>query len=120
MAQSASAILDMIAPQFASDPNKAEFITLATNRTNENYYGTTNFSLAVAYLAAHMMTLADTNREAGSVTSKREGDLSISFAAVQDKSGGALSLTKYGRQLQQLRKESGAAIGALGGYDVGY
>ena len=124
MALGASAILDIVAPQFATDPNKSDFITLATGRTNINFYGD-NANLAIALRAAHMMTLRDLGEAGGTgggeLASKREGDLALSFhKGSQSDSDGDLALTSYGRQLQGLTRGSGAFIGVTGGNDSGY
>lgn len=120
MPQSASAIFDIIAPQYASDPDKADFISLARDRTNAGWY-LANYEYAVALRAAHMITLTRTRAdgESGSVTSKREGDLGIGYGSVGGGKGGELNLTHYGRQLEGLRKASGAFIGVTGGLDDG-
>lgn len=118
-------ILDVIAPQFPDDAARNLYIELATERTNVCFYkGKTN--QAIAYLTAHMMTLSDPNGahsggESGSVASKKEGDLSISFAPL---GGGAnagnsgispdLSQTHYGTQLAGLRKGSGMFMSVTG------
>ena len=39
MSQSASAILDIIASEFSSDPNKTDYISFATTRTSLSHYG---------------------------------------------------------------------------------
>ncbi len=77
----ATAILDIIAPQFASDDDKTSFIGYARGRTSLSYYGT-NLEMAVALRAAHMMTLRDiavAGGGGGEVASKREGDLAIFY-----------------------------------------
>lgn len=118
MASSASAILDLIAPQFSADANKSDFISLANDRTNICYYGT-NANQAIALRAAHMMTLRDRNdgNDAGARSSKKEGDLAVGFSVGGGK--GDLDQTHYGKQLKGLRKASGAAIGVTGGRDNG-
>jgi hypothetical protein len=126
---SASAIFDTIAPQYASDSNKASFIVLARDRTSLEFFGD-NYEQAVALRAAHMMTLTNSrssggtgSSESGSVASKREGDLAISFAQGAGEIGiksSDLSQTHYGVQLMGLIKGSGAFIGVTGGRDNGY
>jgi hypothetical protein len=125
MALSITATFDLIAPDLASDPNKAGFISLATTRTKSCFYGG-NYTLAVAYLAAHMLTLSKKSGSGtgematGEIASKREGDLAISYhkstAAIGQE---ALSLTPYGLSLLELRKSSGAFLGVTGGNDSG-
>ena len=121
MALTASQIFDAIAPDYASDPRKTTFLTLARTRTNTCIFGD-NTEEAVALRAAHMITLASrgSGGEAGSVSSKREGDLAISYGrngstnAVDD-----LHQTNYGVQLKNLIKGSGGYYGVTGGLDNG-
>ena len=118
MAMTASQIIDLIAPGYASDPDKASFITLAKMQTSLCFYGD-NYQFAVALRAAHMLVLRDrASGDAGPIASKREGDLAVSYG-VGSTDGGDLSLTHYGQQLQGLRKGSGAFIGVTGGLDNG-
>lgn len=107
---SATSILNIIAPQFSSDPDKATYISWAQDRTSSDFYGT-KYDMAVALRAAHMMTLRDRAGSSGiggsgQVASKREGDLAVSF----HKSGSGVNadsdlyLTIYGVQLMDLMK----------------
>ena len=122
MALGASAILDIIAPQYATDPNKSTFISLATGRTSSCFYGD-NYTLAIALRAAHMLAMRDRGESGsggGELASKREGDLAVSFHKGTESDGdGDLALTSYGRQLQGLTQGSGAFIGVTGGNDDG-
>lgn len=122
MAQTASSILDIIAPQYKTDPDKNDFISFARAQTSTCFYST-NTEMAIALRAAHMLVLRDRaeSGNSGEIASKREGDLAISFHKSSSSSpgGGDLGLTTYGQQLQGLRKGSGAFIGVLGGNDEG-
>ena len=124
MSQSASSILDLIAPQFSDDPDKASFIKLARDRTNTCVFGT-NTELAVAYRAAHMMAKRDaakaTGGAGGQVASKKEGDLAISYhKSDTSKSGDSdLEETSYGNDLLGLIKGNIPAVGVTGGNDDG-
>lgn len=116
---SASTIMDTIAPQFATDPNKASTISLARIQTNRCFYGTKT-EYAVALRAAHMLTINKISENehvqgGGEIASKREGDLSVSFHKSSDngKSQDDLSLSKYGRQLKGLRAGSGPFMGVI-------
>ena len=102
----AEQILDAIAPQFITNTNKSAHLTLAAQRTSRTCFGI-NYELAVALRAAHTLTLStEANAAGGSsggISSKREGDLAISFGG-QSSTGvtGDLGQTSYGVQLQQL------------------
>lgn len=116
MALTPSQYLDLVAPEFSSNANKSTYLEMAQGRTSSCFYGS-NYSQAVALMAAHMMALAlsrPAGGDAGQVTSKREGDLSISFGAVSGVSAD-LAQTKYGVQLAGLRRASGPALGVTGG-----
>jgi hypothetical protein len=52
---------------------------------------------------------------AGAITSKREGDLAISFASDINKNGNDLDATSYGQQFQRLTKSGGFILGVTGG-----
>jgi hypothetical protein len=57
---------------------------------------------------------------AGPVTSKKEGQLSISYGSTgKNDDDSDLGLTKYGRQLQGLINGNIAAVGVTGGCDKG-
>lgn len=121
MAQTASAIFDIIASQYATDPNKTDYITWARDMTSTCWYGD-NTERAIALRAAHMLTLdkrAQDNGGGGEIASKREGDLAISYHKGNTDDNSDLALTPYGRQLAGLRKASGAFIGVTGGRDDG-
>jgi hypothetical protein len=125
MALTVEQIFDAVAPAYAAAADKATFLELSAQRTSAHAFGG-NYNYAVALLAAHLIEIAQGAAFAGSggsgpVKSKKEGDLSISYGgadAAADSSD--LSLTKYGRQLQSLRRGNIAAVGVTGGRDVGY
>lgn len=116
-------ILDMIAPQFVADTNKLSFIELATMRTNANVFGE-NYNLAVALRSAHMLTLSKrASGDAGQVSSKREGDLQISYfqdSSASSTDNGDLGMSHYGKQLIGLINGVIPAVGVTGGNDNGY
>jgi hypothetical protein len=123
---SASSVLSIIAPQFDSATNRSDWLALAETRVNRCRFGT-KADLAVAYMTAHMMTLnPDSSGDFGSgggatgaITSKREGDLAISYAnpgsAVKSTGDMDLTSTVYGIQFLSLQKASGMAIAITGG-----
>lgn len=112
-------ILQTIAPDLASDPNVQDNIALAELQTNRCWYGA-KADYAVALRTAHNMSLNTSplrsNGEAGAVTTKKEGDLSISFGKTgNSKSNDPLDQTHYGIQLKKLRMSSGPFLGVTGG-----
>lgn len=115
MAATISEIFDCIAPDLAENACKDIFIDLAKNRTSLCYGK--NYNLAVALRAAHMTQLStQAGNQAGSVVSKREGDLAISYAnGSRSNTEGDLGLTSYGKQLLQLRIENIHTVGVTGG-----
>jgi hypothetical protein len=119
---SASSILDKIAPQYSSDPDKAEFIGFARDRTNTCVFGD-NYEMAVALRAAHMMYMRDLGQAGaggGELASKREGDLAISFHKSNNNQGdGDLSSSSFGKQLLGLMNGSIPYFGVTGGNDDG-
>lgn len=111
--------LNTIAPQFDATANRTNFIALAETQINRCWFvGKEDY--AVALMAAHLLSVfTSTYRKdgtGGSVTSKREGDLSISFASFS--SGDSdLNQSSYGLQLQRLMKAGGFILGVTGGCD---
>lgn len=118
MALTAEQIFNAIAPQFVSDPNKSTHLEIATLRTSQNCFGD-KYNLAIALRAAHTLTLTDTANNlggsSGGVTSKREGDLALSFGG-QSSTGikGDLGQSTYGVQLQNLIDGNILAINLTG------
>ena len=125
--------LSAVAPAFAMDENKSVYIEMATERTNKGFYGE-KYNQAVALLAAHIaflltaasgsMGAGSGNWEAGStgtITSKREGDLSVTYgagavsASAADVTDAELSQTRYGLMLLALRKGCKPFMGVLNG-----
>lgn len=118
MSYSAEQILDAIAPQFVSDTDKDVHLNLAELRTSD-CFGTSIKPLAVALRAAHTLTLSSNANSfggsSGSITSKREGDLSVSFSNNASVGiSGDLGQTSYGVQLENLIKNSFVGIRLTG------
>ena len=106
-------IIDIISPQYSTDTDLTNTITLATQRTSESAFGD-NYNYAIALRTAHMLTLRDMNSGgvnsalggvAGVVVSKSEGNTSIGFSNIANVTGttglktGDLALTRYGIEL---------------------
>lgn len=125
--------LSAVAPGIVTDENKAVYIEMATERTNKCFYGE-KYNQAVALLAAHiafLLTAASGSMGAGSgsgeagstgtITSKREGDLSVTYgagavsASAADVTDAELSQTRYGLMLLALRKGCKPFMGVLNG-----
>lgn len=115
----ASELLSVFAPQFDAVATRAATLALAETRTSSSYFGD-NRSEAVALRAAHILTCAQgaqafDGSTVGPISSKSEGDLSVSFGSL----GGAdsyddLATTSYGRQLKGLLRASGSPIRVTG------
>lgn len=106
-------VIEDIAPEFNNEnPARiARFIGYAELQVSENAFGK-KYDLAVAYMTAHMLSLSGrndsegTNGTPGTITQKREGDLSLSFALPQglaQSNDGTLVLTSYGIEFLRLR-----------------
>lgn len=96
-----SEIIDAIAPELAANASKQTHIDLAEASTSLTAYKNQR-DYAVALLAAHTMTLTTRGGASGAVTSLKEGQLSVGFAA--NTSGRALQDTSYGSELLRLRR----------------
>lgn len=96
--------IEDIAPELASiDPDRRDrIIALAENQVSAKVFGDL-YEAAVAYLAAHMLTMAGRSGKAGAVTSISEGQLSIGYQAGQNVSG--LMATSYGQEFVRLRSQ---------------
>lgn len=113
MALTTIQIITAIAPALATDASLNTWIELATGLTDRCFFGS-NYNLAVALRAAHMWSLSTyrSQGESGVVTSKREGQLGISYGGITvDRD---LKQTQYGMQLYDLIHSSNPAITVLG------
>lgn len=117
--------LTTIAPTLAARSDVNGFMDMARAEMGVAYFGT-YFELALAYLTAHKMTLftnsARASGVAGQVSSKSEGQLSVSFAPiVGGGASAALNSTSYGVEYNRIRNIcSMPGIAVTGGNDVGY
>ena len=115
---SVSSILSDIAPQFDGDAARDDFISLARNRVNYEYF-CNNAEVAHAYMTAHMMTIRDLSQKTGGIstsglTQLKEGDLSISMKGGSSADESELATTSYGKEFIDLQKSSGVGIGLTG------
>lgn len=114
MSLSVSSVLSAVAPQLSSDANRQTYIDMAVARINVSWYGA-NYVTAVAYLAAHIATLAlRMNGDAGAIRARREGDLSIDYAPGFSKVIDDYEQTSYGKHFKTIKKSSNISFGVLG------
>jgi hypothetical protein len=89
-----------------SEASKDIALSIANGRLSQTVFGA-KYNNAVALLAAHILSMNSGIRSGGTggaISTKKEGDLSISFgsnAAFDSR----LDSTSYGQQLEQLKKE---------------
>lgn len=120
---SIASVLTIIAPQFNGRADRNDYINFATLQVNQTTFGD-KYDLAGAYMAAHMMTLnpetgqGTSNTGSGFITSKKEGDLAMSYAQPKSNSSGGgdaiLSQTSYGQQFIGLRDSCTLSLGVTG------
>lgn len=125
--------LKAVAPAFAADESASVYIEMAVERTNREFYGE-KYNQAVALLAAHIAFLltgtagsmgagsgSSEGGSTGTMTSKREGDLSVTYgtsgvaASAGSVTDAELSQTRWGLMLLALRKGCKPFMGVLGG-----
>lgn len=97
--------LSCIAPEFdaLAETIRTCIIGLAENQVSESVFGV-DYEAAVAYLAAHMLTLRQRNDgNGGAVTLKREGDLQLQYAIPSANITAGLYLTAYGVEFLRIR-----------------
>lgn len=92
-------LLPVIAPEHAADPNRPTFLELAEGQVGQAFG--TQRDLAVANLAAHMLTLSKRSGDGGAINSRSEGGVSISYSG---KSEEDLDQTVYGKEFKRLRR----------------
>lgn len=112
-------LLKTIAPELASEPDERldTFLTLAAQRVGPKAFGRV-YQQAVAYLAAHLLTVSNRARDtgmaaAGPVASVGTGGLSVSFGAVVAMGDESLSTTSYGLEFIELRESRPSSKGRL-------
>ena len=121
--------IQAVAPALLQDPSLDVYVEMAKERTDRAFYGV-KYNHAVALMAAHIAFLLGSgtlgagsgNAEGGStgsVTSKREGDLSVSFgtgaaSAVVGIGDADLAQTRWGLMLISLRKGCKPFFGVCG------
>lgn len=104
---------DAIAPALATDPLADTFLEFAVDQMNPVVWGKV-YELGVAYLAAHMLTIARRTEAAGPsgggsgpITSKRAGQVAIQYGQMSSSANSDLTYyqnTPYGIEFLRLRK----------------
>ena len=100
----------LIAPEFLGDANLDDFITLAVSMMEPSAWGEL-YGQAVAYLTAHLMTMASRGSSGGSgvsgpVTMRKAGDVAESYGSINvqvDSADAWLMLSQYGITFLGLR-----------------
>lgn len=88
-------LLEIIAPDLSTLPNKDGALLIAESQAPQ----CKNRDLAVAYLAAHILSTSKTSG-AGAISGMSEGALSLSFATSGNNN--SLSSTSYGNEYLRL------------------
>lgn len=94
--------LQLVAPELDALPTERVdgVIELAEDQVGQ-VFGR-NRDLAVAYLAAHMLTVGLREGSGGAIASKKEGDLQVQFQGPPDTAG--LAATSYGQEYGRLKR----------------
>lgn len=107
-------IIEVKCPGLYIDTGRDIYIEIAEDQISECYYGK-NYNLAVALLACHSYTLFLRNGDAGTISSKKEGDLSVSYSTVKTGTNeDDLSLTSFGMELKRLKRSQTPAVSVTG------
>lgn len=95
----AADLIPVIAPELVSAPTLAGALAMAEDQIAADHC---QREQAVAYMAAHILTIAMRNGTGGAVTSETEGSLSRGYGV----SGSATRLdsTSYGSEVQRLNR----------------
>ena len=122
---SATDLLALYAPTLAADPHALLWVADARSVLRPCAWGKF-YEQAVALLAAHNMSRANAAAAggadaAGAVTSKREGELAITYGTAGSGSdaGTDWSTSPFGLRLLALQKMAIGAVGVTGGLDRG-
>lgn len=92
-------IIAVYAPAYVDDPRMPAAISIAEKQVNPEHCF---YEEVVVLLAAHMLEIGDRAGAGGTVASKSEGGLSISYNA--GSSSGLLGTTSYGMQIESLNR----------------
>ena len=93
-------LIPVIAPELTDNPQLAGALVIAESRVAADHC---QREQAVAYMAAHVLTIAGRGGAGGAVASETEGSLSRSFSTGSGDTGG-LGSTAYGQEVQRLNR----------------
>ena len=113
-------LMPAIAPELEGDEHLETFVELAAGRLSAKVFGA-RYPEAVAYLAAHLLTMSKRVSEngvasGGAVASVSTGGLSLSFGQSNGQSSAAdesLKSTHYGQEFLAIRATRAAVKGLL-------
>jgi len=104
---SAVDLIPVIAPDLAADPQLSGAIAIADGQIGPLIGGSQRDTL-VAYLAAHILTLAkrsaSTGAASGEITSLREGGLAMTFSTGGSSGSTTLATTAFGAEFARLSR----------------
>jgi hypothetical protein len=126
----ASSYIALWGPQWSTDPRLSSLITAETSVLNAEYFGA-RLQEAIALRVLHVLTLekmsggnpgtgTNSGEQIGAISSKSEGELSISFARPYSSRIGAssdeLSATQFGKRFLTLQRQRylGGFTGMMG------
>lgn len=101
---------------FSTSQRVSVWLEMAGFRVSRDYFGDA-FLYALALMAQHIATIETRSidgGDAGRITAKREGDLSVSFAGASSTDDGDLSATSYGQAYLSLLKQYSPRPGITG------
>lgn len=112
-------LLSYLEDGVAKDPRLESWISGASFRVGRCYFGKA-YVYALSLMVSHKAALADLAAQgaSGPVTSKREGDLSVSYGN-GGSDGGDLSKTVFGQEYLSLLQQYSPSPGVTGGVCTG-
>ena len=106
-------IIEVKCPGLYADAGRDIYIETAEGRISRCYYRE-NYNFAVALQACHDYTMDQRGGDSGTVSSKKEGDLSVSYSSIST-DGSDLDQTSFGIALKRLQRQMGSgAISVVG------
>lgn len=103
-------IIPVIAPELVGD--MSDFIAIAEMQVAPGLCGDMR-PVLVAYLAAHTATLGQRGGNAGGVSSRKEGQVSVGFAGA----GAGLHATSYGMEFERMARACVFSAGTRATYE---
>lgn len=102
-------------PDLVADSRCETWIAMAQFRVGRCYFGAA-FPYALALMASHIGAIEGrgSDGDAGRIASKKEGDISVSYASGSSGDDGDLSSTSWGQQYLALLKQYSVRPGVTG------